>query len=185
MEAGAGSAMTARWRRGRRRSRRRSRPFRLAWPHPRCASRRPHLGQSMGSGIKVEDGRIEESSDRVDLDIAPAAPAASISGNDSVADREARATPRASSRSRQAFPVRKTTRREMRGASTGNADAGSVMMLSNDRVGRAFGKGSRRKSGVAKTRCSLKLCLNIRNPEIKSTLLRIPRHGICALRRKA
>src|SRR5436189_3159483 len=43
----------------------------------------------------------------------------------------ARAAPRASSRSRQSFPVaERTTPRKACGASTGNADAGSVMMLS-------------------------------------------------------
>src|ERR1700680_110469 len=46
----------------------------------------------------------------------------------------ARAAPRASSRSRHSFPVAECdTPRKAGGASTGNADAGSVMMLAADR----------------------------------------------------
>src|SRR6202022_2939614 len=64
----------------------------------------------------------------------PASTRASISGNWwRCAIASARAAPRASSRSRHSFPVAECdTPRNASGISTGNADAGSVMMLSAD-----------------------------------------------------
>ena len=119
--------------RHRRRSRRRSRPSRRARRHRRCAGAAASIcGDGEGIGHQLADGRIEEILDRIDLDAAAGDhPRQHLRQLVALRDRKRARRPRASSRSRQSLPVaERTTPRKACGASMGNADAGSVMMLS-------------------------------------------------------
>ena len=90
-----------------------------------------HLRHGEGIGHQLADGRIEKILDRVDLDIAPGQhPRQHFRQLIALRDRKrARRAPRIEPVAPQLAGRECDTPRKAGGASTGNADAGSVMML--------------------------------------------------------
>ena len=119
--------------------------------------RRLHLRHGVGIGHQFADGRIEKILDRVDLDVAARpAPAPASPAIDSAARSPAPA-PRRAHRAGRATAFRSpnaTTPRNAGGASTGNADAGSVMMLSRDRGKAAARQTQSQGDGVVRLRAN-------------------------------